>query len=192
MTRIEEKYFKNRHLIQDGDLILFHGNGLVATLIRSSDKNIDGSWAWHNHIGIVIEKLGSLFILDANGDGVQADRLSWRIKKYNKDGDFSIIRSLASRNEIDCEMSKLLKRSDDNWIRYDFKNGIKELLNRRFGFKFRTELKSDRFICSTNDAQFANNLGMMKDEFKYKTIVFPEDYIRYLNPKKAKMVRLNN
>lgn len=179
MSIIEEKYRRNRHLIKDGDLILFHGNGFVATVIRSSDKEPDGSWAKHSHIGIVFEKHGALFILDANANGVQADRLSWRVRKYHKDGDFTVIHPLATEEKVGEEMSKLLSRSDSKWIKYDIKNGLKELCNRRFGWNLKTSLRSEHFICSTNDAEYAANLNMVTDEFKNKTIVFPQDYIRY-------------
>lgn len=82
---------------------------------------------------------------------------------------------------INSEMNRLLHRSDDNWIKYDFINGAKELLNRRFGFKFKINLNDDRDICSDFVSRYACNLDLVNQKFKDKIIVFPEDYIRYLN-----------
>jgi hypothetical protein len=186
---IIDKYNKLRGLLRDGDLVLFHGTGFIATVIKSSDKNEDGSWAYHNHIGIVVESHGALFIVDSNANGVQADRLSKRIKKYDDGGDFTIIKTTVKRELIDIEMRKLLHRSDDKWIRYDFFNGIKELLNRRFGFKLTINLSEERDICSDFVSRYACNLDLVNQKFKDKTIVFPEDYIRYVNYENANIIK---
>lgn len=186
---ILEKYKKIRPLIEGGDLMLFHGTGFVATVIKSSDKNKDGSWAYHNHIGVVVESHGALFIVDSNASGVQADRLSKRIEKYKHGGDFTIIKPTVKRDLINNEMKTLLHKSDDKWIRYDFLNGIKELLNRRFGFKLKINLNDDRDICSDYVCRYASNLDIVTKEFKDKIIVFPEDYIRYINKENANVVR---
>lgn len=187
--KILEKYKKNRPLIEGGDLILFHGTGFIASVIKSSDKNEDGSWAYHNHIGVVVESHGALFIVDSNANGVQADRLSKRIEKYRHGGDFTIIKPTVKRELIDLEMRRLLQKSDDKWIRYDFFNGIKELLNRRFGFKLKVNLSEDRDICSDFVSRYAYNLDVVTQEFKDKSIVFPEDYIRYINEENANIIK---
>lgn len=186
---ILQKYKTIRPLIEGGDLIIFHGTGFIATVIKSSDKNEDRSWAYHNHIGIVVESHGALFIVDSNANGVQADRLSKRIEKYKNGGDFTIIKPTVKRELIDLEMRRLLHKSDDKWIRYDFFNGIKELLNRRFGFKLKINLNDDRDICSDYVCRYASNLDVVTKEFKDKIIVFPEDYIRYVNEENVNIVK---
>lgn len=186
---ILDKYKKIRPLIEDGDLVLFHGTGVIATIIKSSDKNEDGTWAFHNHVGVVVESHGALFIVDSNADGVQADRLSKRIEKYKHGGDFTIIKPTVKRELIDLEMRRLLYKSDDKWIKYDFVNGIKELLNRRFGYKLKIKLNDSRDICSDFVSRYACNLDIVTQEFKDKSIVFPEDYIRYLNNDNANVVK---
>ena len=60
-------------------------------------------------------------ICDANSDGVQWDRLSWRIKKYSRGGDFTIIRSFENSAEVERQLRFLLKQSGEKWIKYDFK-----------------------------------------------------------------------
>jgi len=176
---IQEKYDRDRHLIKNGDLILFSGTGLVAKIIRSSDKNKYGGWAKHSHIGVVVEKHGALFIVDANANGVQADRLSYRITKYEKESSFTILRSLRPPTELDYQMGILLRRSDEKWIKYDFKNGIKELANRRWGWNLPIYLNDNKDICSDFVSRFAVNLGMVTKGFLDKRIAFPEDYMRY-------------
>lgn len=180
---IIDKYNRLRGLLRDGDLVLFHGKGIIANIIQNCDN------AYYNHIGVIIEKHGALFIVDSNADGVQADRLSKRIEKYKRGGDFTIIKPTVKREFVDLEMRRLLNRSDEKWIKYDFYNGIKELLNRRFGFKLKITLNDNRDICSDFVSRYACDLDLVNQKFKDKTIVFPEDYIRYMNNENANVVR---
>lgn len=183
---IFDKYKQIRPLIEDADVILFHGTGILAHVIQNCDNN-----AYHNHVGIIIESHGALFIVDSNESGVQADRLSKRIDKYKGGGDFTVIKPLVNRVSIDLEMKKLLNKSDDKWIKYDFINGAKELANRKFNFKFEIKLDENRDICSDYISRYMINLDLVTQEFKDKKIVFPEDYIRYLNENNALIIGLN-
>lgn len=176
---IQEKYDRDRHLLKNGDLILFSGTGPVAKIIRWCDRNKDGSKAKHSHIGVIIEKHGALFIVDANASGVQADRLSYRVKGYHKEASFTVIRSNKPPTHLDYQMGLLLHKSDDKWIKYDFKNGIKELANRRFGWHLPIYLNDNKDICSDYVSRFAVDLMMVTKGFMDKKIVFPEDYMRY-------------
>ncbi len=171
---ITRKYNRIRPYIKHGDLILFHGRGLVASVIQSCDRS------YWNHVGVVLKVNGALFIVDANATGVQADRLSWRIKKY-KGGDFSVIQSGIERSLIDQHLSDLLSISDEKWIKYDFMNGIKELLNRKFGWKLNIEEDASHDICSDYVKLYAMETKMVTDSFKHLKIAFPEDYFRFLN-----------
>jgi hypothetical protein len=182
METITEKYERLRPLIQGGDLILFHGTSIISKTIQNFDS------AYYNHIGVVIEIDNALGICDANGDGVQWDRLSWRIAKYKPKGDFVIIRPLNNNEEIQQQLKTLLKRSDEKWIKYDYKNGIKEMFNRKFNLHLPIHLKYDKAICSSNDAQYAINLNLVTEEFKKLQIQFPQDYIRYLNKSNTKII----
>jgi hypothetical protein len=173
MENILKKYDRLRHLIKDGDIILFHGTGFVARTIQKCDKS------YYNHVGIVFEKCGALYIVDANANGVQCDRLSFRINKYRKGGDFTIIKPLNTNSQIQEELTKLLKRSDKKWIRYDFYNGIKELLNRRFGWNLKIQLDERHDICSDFVSSYQINLKLVNEDFLKLRIAFPEDTIRY-------------
>lgn len=185
---IQEQYKNQRHLIKDGDVILFSGTGLVASIIRMCDRNSDKTKAKHSHVGIVVESHGALFIVDSNAKGVQADRLSWRVNNYTKKASFTVLRPLASKVEVNLAMQKLLKRSDDKWIKYDFKNGIKELCNRRFGTKFKIYLNDEKDICSDYISMYVIILSMMKKIFMEKVIVFPEDFKRDIDTDNAMVI----
>lgn len=171
---ILEKYNRLRPSLQHGDLMLFHGKGVMATIIQNCDKS------YWNHIGVVIEINGAFFIVDSNASGVQADRLSWRIRKY-KDGDFAIIKPTCSKALLNEHLSKLLRRSDIKWVKYDFWNGGKELLNRKFGWNLKVGKDSERDICSDYVSEYALALNMVnKKAFEKLRVAFPEDYERFL------------
>lgn len=172
METVTEKYDRIRPLIKDGDLILFRGTGILAKIIQNCDKS------YYNHIGIIIEKLGALYIIDANGNGVQADRLSYRVSKY-KGGDFTIVHPLCDREDIDFELRRILKRSDEKTIKYDFWNGFKELMNRKFNSNFKVELDERHDICSDFVSEYQLNLGLLNKDFINVRISFPQDTIRY-------------
>jgi len=175
---IQEKYNNLRPLIKDGDIIIFHGRGILAKLIQYCDKS------WANHTGIIFKSHGALFIEDSNANGVQSDRLSWRIKGY-KGGDFKILRPTADKDLIKEQLAKLLSRGDNQWIKYDFINGTKELINRLCKTKLKIRLRGDTSICSALDAEYAITLGMVTEEFNNLSIAFPQDYLRYLNKNNA-------
>ena len=139
---INDKYNLLRPQIADGDLILFHGTRLISKIIQWCDSS------YYNHIGVVTERHGALFIVDASSDGVQADRLSYRINGYKNGGDFTIIKSLKSREEINLQMKILLARSDGNTIKYDYNNGSKELFNRKFKNRFKINNYDNHNICT--------------------------------------------
>jgi hypothetical protein len=164
-------------MIKDGDLILFHGTGIIAKTIQFCDKS------YYNHIGIVFDKCGALYIVDANENGVQADRLSLRINKYRNGGNFTIVKPLCDNSDIQIALSNLLKRSDAKTIKYDFWNGIKELLNRKFNFNLKVKTTESHDICSDFVSSYQLELGMLNDDFKKVRIAFPEDTIRYKTDK---------
>jgi hypothetical protein len=178
---IEIKYDNMRQYLREGDIILFHGTGIVSKVIQWGDS------CYWNHTGVIIECNGALGICDANGNGVQWDRLSWRIRKYRNGGNFVIIRPLCNNELIKQQLRLLLVKSDQKWIKYDYYNGIKELINRKFNTHFSIKLKDDKSICSTEDADYAINLGIVTDKFKNEKIQLPQDYIRYINHDTAKI-----
>jgi len=175
MENIQEKYKRIRPDIKHGDLILFHGTGVIASIIQNCDRS------YWNHVGVVLRINGALFIVDANADGVQADRLSKRINKYSRGGNFCIIQSLAEDRDRVVALRKLLKRSDESWIKYDFFNGFKELLNRKFKLNLPITVNDRRDICSDYVSRYAVDTKMVTKEFEKVRIAFPADYLRYID-----------
>lgn len=172
---IVEKYQSNRHLIKHGDFILFSGTGIVASLIKEADDSK------MSHIGLVIEVCGRFLIIDSNAKGNHPEWLSSRVESYRKNSDFCVIRSTKSDEKISEAMNNFMIQSDDERTKYDFKNGIKELFNRWFGFNFKIKLDNKHHICSQSVRKTAESLDMMYKSFENKDIVFPQDYIRYRN-----------
>lgn len=175
MESINDKYKRVRQYIKDGDIVLFHGRGVVANIIQNCDHS------YFNHVGIVFEKLGALYIVDANENGVQADRLSFRMNKYSPKGDFTILKPTATNEEIQIALTKILKRSDGKTIKYDFWNGFKELMNRKFGWSLKVDLDESHDICSDYVSTYQVELKMVTDDFLKLRIAFPQDSIRYMS-----------
>jgi len=169
---IIEKYARLRPLMKEGDLIVFRGRKLISKIIQESDSN-----AYYNHIGVIGDICGSLFIIDSNGNGVHPERLSERVLGYS---DFSILRSEKSKATIDKYLKDLLKKQDDIEIKYDFVNGAKALFNRWFRLNFKTKKVYNRDICSMFVLPYALNLEMVYPLKDMNNLFFPQDYIRQL------------
>lgn len=179
---LKEQYENLRPSISDGDLVLFAGTGFVARVIENSDHS------QFSHIGVVIESHGALYIVDSNAPGVQADRLSQRVDSYHKGAKMAIIKPLVNKEELNWELRRLLKKSDSKLIKYDFKNGIKELINRKFGTRLRITQDENRDICSDYVSRYAINLSAVTSEFESLRIAFPQDFIRYRSIERTKLL----
>lgn len=173
---ILEKYARLRSLIKQGDVILFHGHTALAKLIQEADSD-----AYWNHIGIVMEVAGVLFIVDSNAPGVHPERLSVRMKYYAKNGgDFAVKRSMKTEVEINKALFNVLNLlEEEGEVKYDFINGLKSMLNRRFNTNFKLKLNKNRVICSMFAYPYEIELDMVKSRSFYKSLFFPEDTIRY-------------
>lgn len=171
METIQEKYTRIRPLIKDGDVILFRGEKALAKIIQECDSN-----AYYNHVGIVLKIHGALFIIDSNAKGVEPARLSERIEKYI---DFDILRPLENESIIELALQIVLRKQDTKKIKYDFINGFKALLNRKFKTKFETHIEDYRNICSMFVLPYALELKMVTLPSEMNNLFFPQDYIRY-------------
>jgi hypothetical protein len=172
MESIKDKYARLRPLLRGGDIILFEGVKPVSNIIRFSDN------CKYTHVGVVLEAYGSLFIIDSNRDGVQPARLSERIEQYSKGGNFIVKRALKGQDQINIEVSRLLKKTD-RVIKYDFKNGTKSLINRLIGTKLKIDSDADRMICSEFVKPYAIALKMIHSVSLGDSLFFPQDFLRY-------------
>lgn len=176
METINEKYQRVRGQINDGDFIIFSGTGFVASVIREAD---DDSYA--SHIGRVVKLRNRYLIVDSNARGNHPEWLSTRIDSYNKYSDFCVVRSNLSEDIISHDVINFINQSDDERTRYDFTNGIKELLNRSFGFRLKIKLNNRENICSQSVRKSFEALNMGTLQFTLLSIAFPQDYIRFRN-----------
>jgi len=167
---IFDKYNANRHLIKNGDLILFRGNHIMAKAIQYFDS------AYYNHIGIVMECNGRLFIIDSNADGVEPEFLSTRMKKYV---DFSILEINKPQNEIDLALYKILAKAEYH-IKYDFMLALRIVISRKFGYDLKFLGDSDRVICSDWARRLTNAVGLKCYNFNHW--ITPQDFKRFQDP----------
>lgn len=171
METIKEKYARLRPLLKGGDVLLFEGVKPISNIIRVSDD------CTFTHVGIVLDVLGTFFIIDSNRNGVQPARLSERISQY-EGGNFIVKRARQTQKQINIELSQLLKNTDRR-IKYDFINGAKSLLNRFVKTKFKLEKEADRVICSEFVKPYAQRLEMIFAISLKNSLFFPQDFIRY-------------
>jgi adenine-specific DNA methylase len=176
METISEKYKRVRGQIKDGDFILFSGTGVVASVIREADSD-----SFASHIGRVVKLKNRFLIVDSNARGNKPEWLSTRIESYYKNSDFIVIRSSVDEDIIQSNVVDFINESDEARTKYDFRNGIKELLNRAFGFKLKIKLRGKYNICSQSVRKSFEALNMGTLQFTLLSIAFPQDYIRFRN-----------
>lgn len=175
---ILDKYIRVRPDLKHGDTMLVHGEKFVSKIIQECDKG-----AYWTHFLIVVEVSGVFFCVDSNAPGVKPERLSVRIKSYNEEEgtDFVIRRSYKSKEEIDTAFFNVMQRVETaGVIKYDFINGIKSLLNRRFSFcNFKIKINDTHDICSMFGYPYERELQMIKTVPMKRSLVFPSDFEKY-------------
>ncbi len=176
METISEKYKRFRSQIKDGDWIVFSGTGMVASIIREADED-----SFASHIGRVVKIKNRLLIIDSNAKGNHPEWLSTRIEGYYDNSDFVIIRSNVEEDVLQSNIIDFINESDDARTKYDFRNGIKEMLNRAFGLKLKIKLRGKYNICSQSVRKSFEALNMGTLQFNLLSIAFPQDYIRFRN-----------
>lgn len=178
MEDIQEKYTRLRPKMKHGDTMLVHGEKAVSKIIQECDKG-----AYWTHFLIIMEVSGVLFCVDSNAPGVHPARLSERIKEYaKKEGtDFVIRRSYKSEEEINVAFYNAMQRVERvGEIKYDFINGIKSLLNRRFSFcNFKIKVDDKHDICSMFGYRYEHELQMVKTMSMKRSLFFPSDFETY-------------
>lgn len=187
---IEDRYKAIRDNITDGCLFLMSKDKFISKTIRRHDRNEDGSWAEFSHIGLIFEKKlkdgrRRLFIIDSNPEGVRPELLSIRLKSCD---NFAIIKPLCPKKIIEDEVYKSFGRAE-NGIKYDFLNGAKELINRRYKTNFKISESDDRDICSDFTKELAIEQDMVTLAFRDLKLPYPQDYLRYRNLKSTEVLR---
>jgi hypothetical protein len=173
MKKILVKYNDNKYTLKHGDIILYHGTGLLAKAIQWTDK------CYYNHIGIIIKLGGKLFTLDMWYSGILNGKLvicplSERIKDFE---EFCILRPKFTSSEIERSVNIALDYLDYG-VEYDRLKLIKVLFKKKLGITIKKE-KEKKFICSEFVQKYTNSLDN-KTYSKLKDIT-PSDFLRYID-----------
>lgn len=170
---IQDKYNSVRSSLKNGDIILFAGSGMVAKLIKFFDN------AYYNHVGIVFEANGRLFIVDSNAPGVHADFLSDRIGKYK---DFGIVRLNKSPEEIEAALDTVMDKAQLG-IKYNFGRLFQIAIYKKLGWDIKKLDGSGKDICSQFAQQYTNAFPIKC--FQADTLITPQGFIRECDPAEA-------
>ena len=140
-------YNEIENRIQSGDIILFSGQRLYQKIIQYISKS---KW---NHIGVIFESYGHLFLIEAVGSGVQIRRF-----KQACDGHRNSIRIIRPQWRYVNQNFDLIRNILDNIGNdYDFK-GVLAFLIRTIYPKFRWQNKTSQF-CSELIAHALENVN---------------------------------
>lgn len=189
METVQEHYDRIRDEITDGCLFLISKNALISKTIRWCDSSE------YSHIGeiLVKEVFGKkrILTLESNPDGLRVHFFSNILESCDK---FTIIKPLCSQEIIEEEMWNSLGRAEKK-VKYDFFNGIKEGVNRKFNTTMKITRTDGMKICSDSVRLKAINQRMIDFNTKIRfmkfedlSLPFPQDYLRYRNKFKTKLL----
>lgn len=183
----EEWYNSVRGQISDGAIGLISKPALISNIIRRHDRKPDGSLGeWSHSFSVDIKEWNGrkrLMIIDSNPGGVKPSFLSDLIKKSN---NVIFLIPTCSQDKIQKALFDSYERAEKG-IKYDYSNGIKEALNRRYGWKLKITQRDLHDICTDWTAPQFIAQDMAKDEFKLLPLAFPNDYDRYSNESVKKL-----
>lgn len=164
---IQDKYTQSRPFIKNGQLILFRGTGLLAKAIQYFDE------AYYNHIGIVWEANGRLFILDSNAAGVHPDFLSDRINEY---ADFCLIELTKTPEDISAKLNQIMDKGQAG-IKYNFGRLFQIAIYKKLGWDIkRLDGGGKRDICSQFAQQYTNLFPIAC--YAKDNLITPQGFIR--------------
>jgi hypothetical protein len=176
---IQEKYKREREFIKNGDIVLFHGESIVSKIISKSDNN-----AYFTHVEIIFICNERIYVQGSGLFGNAPQLLSHRLSGHT---DYEIIRPLKT-DEIPNALIKAFTKIESH-IKYDYKNGIREMLNRKYKLKLKI-VKTENKVCSEFTSPYAVMLDMVTQDFISLEVPLPQDFIRYINTKNA--IRLSD
>lgn len=174
MKQPNEKYFKLRSEIENGDIILFRGKEIIPRLIQFFDKS------YYSHVGVVFESNERLLIIDSDKKGVDPHFLSSRMAEFY---DFCILKPKNwSKSEKNKAVSDILEKAEHD-IKYDMGLIVQILLKRIFGSKLNWD-NINKDICSEFARRFIRLLVPVKtscfeNENIHSEFITPWDYILY-------------
>lgn len=165
-----KEYYNIRHLVNDGDIIAYRGNGVLSKSIQYFDK------AYYNHVGVV-KKVGKrLFTIDMWYQGIEIVPLSRRINNYQH---FCIIRPKnKTKEEIDLALegvTDLIERDS----KYDYFLLPRIAFYKKTGIDLVNVGKRERFVCSELMQIYSEKINI--NCYKDIDLITPQDFIRHAN-----------
>lgn len=160
-------YYNIRKDLQDGDMILYRGSGLLAKSIQYFDS------AFYNHIGVV-KKIGSrLFTVDMWTHGIEFIPLSRRMDGYK---DFCVARIKGkSSSDFSLAIDILIEKIERD-TNYDYFLLPRIALYKKTGIDLVGMGKRNRFICSELAQSFTNSLSVKC--YGDIELITPQDFLR--------------
>ena len=180
LTPIQQKLANNADKIQNGDIMLFHGNEILSKIIEWADKS------WASHSGIIIRKDRQLFILDSTLDkkanGVEIDFL---INTINTEIDFCVLRPKVDKSILENALNLAIEQGILQF-KYNKFMLLQFLIYLKLG-KDLTHLSTRHaYICSQFVQFYTDQLGFT--EYSSEHLIAPQDFIRKLNPEHMEII----
>ena len=171
---VPQKYIDNRDNIQNGDLILYRGNSMMAKAIQYLDR------AFYNHIGVVWKvedpesKEYRILTLDMWSKGLVVVPLSERMSGYD---DFCILRPNVTQDKIETAIFDGLRLWEGK-LGYDYSLIFRVALIKKLGIDVTSLGKTDRYICYEFAQAYCKNFI---NTYNNINLITPEDLRRYID-----------
>jgi hypothetical protein len=175
VTNPPAKYTANAASIQNGDIVLYRGTGVLAKAIQYFDS------AYFNHVGVVWipDNTNRQLTFDMWSDGLDCLPLPRRMSGYE---DFCVIRPKISQADVDNTVISVLNMWDGSDISYNYWMLLRIAIIKKTGINI-TGLDSgaDHFICSEFAKIYTETLGLAT--YSNLPLITPQDFIRHIDPK---------
>src|ERR1035437_4211606 len=170
-----EKYIKNRGLIENGDLVLYKGTGIMSKLIQYFDS------AYFSHIGVIwkyndTEDDYRLITLDMWSNGLSVVPLSQRMIGYS---DFCILRPKIICDEVKKHAIYESLKLWEDVIKYNFLELLRIAIVKKTGIDITGLSENKRLICSGFAQDYCSLIGI--DTYKNLELITPQDFIRHMD-----------
>ena len=164
-----DDYYFVRDKIQDGDIFLWSGNGIMARSIMYFDD------AQYNHISVVKWIGKRVFNIDMWYHGIEINPLSRRmLYDYKR---FCCIRPLGVEKELINNAIENILEKVEALRRYDYWLLPRIALLKKTGIDLTRFGRGDRYICSELIQTYTNDLRI--ESYERLKLITPQDFLRF-------------
>jgi len=161
------EYYNIRREFQDGDMVLYRGDGIMSKLIQSFDN------AYYNHVGMVKKVGDRLFTVEMWTKGIHFIPLSRRMDSYN---DFCVVRvKNKSHDEFSSAIDLLIQQIERD-VQYDYFLLPRVAFYKKTGIDLVKLGSRNRNICSELAQTFTNSLKVRC--YEDINLITPQDFLR--------------